>query len=243
MPNSAINDLHDKIIVITGAYGVIGKAVAMAAAKAGAVVVLIGRKEQALTAVYDQIVAMGAKEPAMLVMDFAKAVPEDFFKLAESFANEFAQIDGIVHCAASFGHLTPLALTSPDKWQTCHKVNLESAFLLTQALIPLMDKAPKASIIFTHHADVSGGDKAYWGPYAVSKAGLLSLMHLFAQEFEQQNKLKFNSIDPVAVNSSLRFAASPMGVENARDPKLVAQAYIDLLVNKDNLNGQVLKIR
>ena len=246
MPNINVcevkSDLKDKVIVVTGAYGVLGKAVALAAAKAGATIVLIGRKEKALAIVYDQIVAMGASEPAMLVLDFAQTTAQDFFNLALTLGNEFTQIDGIVHCAASFGHLTPLALTTPEKWQICHKVNLEAAFLLTQALLPLMDQAPKASVIFTHHNDVANGSKAYWGPYAISKAGILSMMHLFAQEFEKQNKIKFNGVDPVAINSSLRFAASPMGVQNANDPKLIAKVYLDLLINQKNLNGHVLRI-
>ena len=224
--------LEGKVILVTGATGMVGRNSALALAKAGATVILLGRekKKKILDDTYDQILAEGGAEPAILYMDFAKCSTNDFYALYETLEAEFGKLDGIVHAAASLGNLTPLAHTNPEKWLLSINTTLNTPFYLTQALLPLLNKADKfGSVIFFDHAEVSGGEEAYWGSYAVAKAGLATLMKLFANEFEVQGKLQFNSIDPVRLNSALRYSVSPTGSREAKNINDVTKIVINHL--------------
>lgn len=223
--------LQGKVILITGVTGMVGRNSALALAKEGATIVLLGRekKKKLIDDLYDQIVAEGGAEPAILYMDFAKCSNEDFYALYETLETEFGKLDGIVHTAANLGNLTPLAHTNPEKWLLSINTTLNTPFYLTQAMLPLLNKADKfGSVIFFDHAEVAGGDEAYWGSYAVAKAGLKTLMKLFATEFEVQGKLQFNSIDPVRLNSAMRYSVSPSGSRDSKNINDVTKIIIDL---------------
>ncbi len=209
--------LLNKNILITGATGAAGKQSALTLARAGATVILLAPKERSLNKIYDAVAASGAPEPAMVPMDFTQVTADDYFGLAQALSNEFSHLDGIIHAAGHLGSLTPLAHTNPELWRKNLTINLDAPFQLTQALLPLLLQAEsRASVLFFEHPAVASGDHAYWGSYAVAKAGLHTLMALFAEEFEAEGKIQFNSIDPVAFNSALRYNAAPEGVEEAR---------------------------
>lgn len=232
--------LHDKIIAITGATGTIGAATAKACAHHGATVILIGRKQKKLEALYDLLVDSGAPEPALLVMDFAHATPDDFFKIAETIFQTFGRLDGLFHAATQLANLTPLAHTSPDKWRLSMQVILDSAFYLTQACLPLLDNATnKANVVFCHHEAVTRG-QAYWGSYAVAKSGLNTLMQIFSQEYEAQAKIYFNSFDPVCVNSALQFSVRPAGAEQPFSEQAVAEKITELFDNPNHITGKII---
>lgn len=232
--------LQDKIIAITGATGTIGAATAKACALQGATVILIGRKQKKLEALYDLLVDSGAPEPALLMIDFANATSNDFFKIAETIFQTFGRLDGLFHAATQLANLTPLAHTSPDKWRLSMQVTLDSAFYLTQACLPLLENASdKANVIFCHHEAVTNG-QAYWGSYAVAKSGLNTLMHIFSQEYEAQAKIYFNSIDPVCVNSALQFSVSPAGAKQPFSENAVAEKIATLLDNPTHITGQTI---
>ena len=77
-------ELSGKTILVTGASEGIGRAASIAYAGCGAEVLLLSRNEERLEALYDEIVALGAPEPALLNMDLAKATHDDFATLAGS---------------------------------------------------------------------------------------------------------------------------------------------------------------
>ncbi|MDC7252855.1 SDR family NAD(P)-dependent oxidoreductase [Wohlfahrtiimonas chitiniclastica] len=222
--------LANKVILITGSTGMVGRNSALALAKEGATVVLLARekKQKIVEDLYDQIVAAGCPEPAILYMDFAKCSNDDYYALYKTLAAEFGKLDGIVHTAANLGNLTPLAHTNPEKWLLSINTTLNTPFYLTQAMLPLLNKAERGSVIFFDHAEVADGSQAYWGSYAVAKAGLNTLMKLFAGEFESQEKIQFNSIDPVCLNSAMRYSVSPSGNRDAKKVADVITHIIDL---------------
>ncbi len=222
--------LTGKNIVVTGATGTIGKHIALTLGKAGATVILVAPKERRLNEVYDALLSEGAAEPAMIPFDFLEVTPNDYFGLAAALTEEFGAIDGVIHAAGHLGSLTPLAHTSTDHWQKNIAINLEAPFQLTQALLPLLTaKEERASVLFLEHPEVASGDHAYWGSYAIAKAGLHTMMKLFATEFEAQASIQFNSLNPVAIDSALRYNASPEGVENPHALELLSPFIIDLM--------------
>jgi NAD(P)-dependent dehydrogenase (short-subunit alcohol dehydrogenase family) len=101
------DSLRERVILITGASGGLGRTCALAAARAGASVILLGRKVRALEKVYDEITAAGAPTPAIYPLDLSGATPHDYAQLATTVEREFGRLDGIVHAAAHFDGLRP----------------------------------------------------------------------------------------------------------------------------------------
>lgn len=200
--------LKDRVILVTGAGSGLGREAALAYARHGATVALLGRNETNLDGTYDAILAQGGPEPAMFPFDLDAADDSGFERLAGTIAYHLKRLDGILHSAAAFFNLTPLNLQTLAQWNTLLKVNLSAPFALTRACLPMLEASPDASVIFTgethgHHP------AAYWGGYAVSKHGLEALTTLFSQELERLPNIRFNTLIPGAVNSPLRRKTHP----------------------------------
>jgi NAD(P)-dependent dehydrogenase (short-subunit alcohol dehydrogenase family) len=175
--------LHGRVVLVAGAAGGLGRAVALASAGAGATVVLLGRRVPALERVYDAIEAAGGPQPGIFPLDLEGASPSDYAMLAERVASGCGRLDGIVHAAAHFTGLTPLEQTGPEDWLRALHVNLSAPWLLTQACLPLLRAAPSAAIVFVLE-DAARVERAYWGGYAVAKGGLESLVRVLHDELE-----------------------------------------------------------
>ena len=203
------NSLANKIIAVTGAGDGIGRAAALGFARHGATVILLGRTIKKLEAVYDNIVADKKNaEPAIYPINFEGAVASDYENLANNFAKEFDRLDGLLLNAAELGQRTPLSQYSTKVWNAVMQVNVTSQFLLTQALIPLMEKAPSASVIFTG-SSVGYKGRAFWGAYSVSKAAVENMMQVFADELNETTNIRLNSVNPGATRTKMRANAYP----------------------------------
>jgi NAD(P)-dependent dehydrogenase (short-subunit alcohol dehydrogenase family) len=177
-PGAAPRPLKDRIVLVTGAHGGLGAEAAKACARAGATVVLLGRKVPKLGRVYDAIKAIGP-EPAIYPMDLAGADPADFETLADTLEREFGRIDGLLHCAADFAGLTPLENTPPEQFARQVQVNLNARWFLTQACLPLLRKADDAAVVFVLD-DPARVLRPYWGAYGLTQMageGLVRLLH------------------------------------------------------------------
>lgn len=200
--------LKDKTIMVTGAGDGIGRAAALAYAAHGATVILVGRTESKLEAVYDQIEAAGRPRPALVAMDFAAASEENYIHLAEGLAGEFGHLDGLLHNASVLGERRPIESASWKAWEEVMQVNVNAQFLLTRYMLPLLQAAPSASVIFTS-SGVGRVGKAYWGAYAVSKFATEGFMQVLASELENTSQIRVNCINPGATNTAMRRAAYP----------------------------------
>jgi len=225
---SDTSSLAGRVILITGAGGGIGTAVARAAAAAGAECVLLGRRERTLSPVFDAIVADGSPEPALFPLDVTKAGEDDYQRLVDGIAADCGRLDGIVHLAARFDGLMPLATHPIDAWQRIMHVNLTAAFALTQLCLPLLQEAGDASVVFTADTAASA-PKAFWGAYGASKAGLMALLQMFAVEHAQTDSLRFNAVDPGPCKTELRKKAFPAATDLGALPENVTRPYIHLL--------------
>ncbi|MES1952655.1 dehydrogenase [Salinisphaera sp. S4-8] len=232
--------LADRVILITGAGGGLGAVVARAVAAAGAECVLLGRRERTLTPVFDTIVADGSPEPALFPLDVTRAGEDDYQRLVDGIAADCGRLDGIVHLAARFDGLMPLATHPIDGWQRIMHINLTAAFTLTQICLPLLQSVDDASVIFTLD-EAAATPKAFWGAYGVSKAALAALVQMFAVEHEQSGRLRFNGIDPGPRKTPLRAKAFPSDDPNAQAPEAAADTYVHLLsANARGTTGQIV---
>jgi len=220
--------LAERVILITGAGGGIGRAVSETCAAHGAMAVLAGRRVKSLEAAFDAIVESGAPEPVILPLDLAKASPGDYAELAGKLKEELGRLDGLVHVAARMDGLMPFRDVSADSWYHTLQVNLGAPYLMTQALLPLLASSGGGRVLFTLD-DPATFNRAYWGAYAVSKAGLDSLMRVLADELES-GATRVCGVRPRPVRSHLRstvwVAEDPSELPA---PDAVAGAFLALL--------------
>lgn len=199
--------LAGKVILVTGAGDGIGKAAACCYAKHGATVILLGKTTSKLVAVYDEIVAAGWPEPAIVPLDLKGATAKHYQDMAATIKAEFGKLDGLLHNAGILGVLSPFEHLDLPTWQDIMQVNLTAAMMMSQALVPLLKLSAQGSIVFTS-SGVGRKAKAYWGGYAVSKFATEGLMQLMAAEYEGST-LRVNSINPGATRTKMRSKAYP----------------------------------
>ncbi|MCP5131206.1 MAG: YciK family oxidoreductase [Pseudomonadales bacterium] len=200
--------LRGKTILVTGAGDGIGRAAALAYAAHGATVILLGRTESKLERVYDDIEASGGPKPALVALDLATATEDNIIHLASGLAQEFPHLDGLLHNASILGERRPIESASYASWLDVMQVNVNAQFLLTRYMLPLLQRAPTASIVFTS-SGVGRTGKAYWGAYAVSKFATEGFMQVLASELENTSRVRVNSLNPGATNTAMRRTAYP----------------------------------
>lgn len=236
--------LTSRRILITGAGDGIGRAAALGCAKHGASVILLGRTAKKLEKVYDEVEHQGSPEPALLPLDLATATPSHYEQVAKTIEKEFGSLDGLLHNAADAGTLTPLEHYTPEMWFRVMQVNLNAAWLLTRACLPLLHQSTDASIVFTT-ADVGRKGRAYWGAYGVSCFGLEGLMQILADECAAEGRIRVNSLDPGVVGTGLRSRLYP-GEDRATlpAPEAIMPVYLYLLGSDSRgVNGKALIAR
>jgi NAD(P)-dependent dehydrogenase (short-subunit alcohol dehydrogenase family) len=222
--------LDKKTILVTGAGDGIGKQAALHYAKYGATVILLGKTVAKLESVYDEIISDGGNEPAIVPLDLKGATAKHYRDMASTISDQFGCLDGLLHNASVLGHLGPFAQISEQDWQNVFQVNVTSQFLMTQALLPVLKKAPNSSVIFTT-SSVGLKGRAYWGPYAISKFATQGMMQILADEYENSN-IQFNCINPGATKTAMRAKAFPAeNADHLKTPKEIMSLYLYLMDN------------
>ena len=236
--------LAGKTILVTGAGDGIGKAAALSFAQHGAEVLLLGRTEAKLEAVYDTIVVEGGVDPGIIPTDLAKAGHDDLTALAGELSSAIPKLDGLLHNASILGDRKPLAQTSAALWHQVMQVNVNATFMLTQALLPMLEQAPLASVVFTS-SGVGRRGRAFWGGYAVSKFATEGLMQVLADELGAISNVRVNSLNPGAVNTAMRRTAYPAEPPTTNpDPEALMQHWLYLMSDDSkDINGQALSVQ
>jgi NAD(P)-dependent dehydrogenase (short-subunit alcohol dehydrogenase family) len=240
----AAESLAGRVVLITGAAGGLGRASALACARAGATVLLADRKTRALEPVYDEIAALpGRPQPVLQPMDLQGASPLEYQTFAESIERQLGRLDGLVHAAVKCEGLTPLAMLSPDEWITTLHVDLSAPFLLTQACMPLLLARGDSAVVFVLD-DPERMGRAHWGAYGVAKAGLEGLASILHEETEDTS-LRVHALLPAPMRTALRSTVWA-GEDSSRvaTPEAAAQAVLYLL-SPDALatRGKLLDLR
>ncbi len=235
--------LENRCILITGASGGLGRALSVACSAAGATVVLTGRKVPELEKTYDLAESAGVSQPAIIPLDLLSATAHDYAALAEQIKETFGALHGLVHCAASLGALTPLALYPAATWTEVFNTNLHAPLVMTQQLMPLMAESDLASVLFTVEERLS----AYWGAYGLSKAALTATVAMLADECESSRtasghiRVRVNGVAPGPMRTRLRQRAFPGELPEANPlPETRTAPYVALLSAGDQRNGEIV---
>lgn len=228
--------LTGKIALVTGASRGIGAAVAEAYAREGAHLVLAARTVGGLEEVDDKIRAAGGAA-TLVPLDLRDFIKID--ELAAAIYQRFERLDILVGNAAEFGTFSPLGHIDPALWSEIIDLNLTANWRLIRAMDPLLRAAPHGRAIFVT-SGIARNPRAYWGPYAVSKAGLEVLVRTYAAENEKTN-VRANLIGPGVVRTRLRARVFP-GEDpmNLPPPETVTEAFVQLALDGCERNGEVV---
>jgi NAD(P)-dependent dehydrogenase (short-subunit alcohol dehydrogenase family) len=228
--------LSGKIALVTGASRGIGAAVAERFAAEGAHLVLTARTTGGLEEVDDKIRDVGGTA-TLVPLDLRDFIKID--ELAAAIYQRFERLDILVGNAAEFGTFSPLAHIDPKLWGVIIDLNLTANWRLIRAMDPLLRAAEHGRAIFVT-SGIARAPRAYWGPYAVSKAGLEALVKTYAAEIEK-TRVRANLIGPGVVRTRLRARVFP-GEDpmNLPPPESVAEAFVQLALPECQRNGEVV---
>ena len=216
--------LSGKIALVTGASRGIGRATALALARAGAHVVAVARTVGGLEELDDEIRAAGGT--ATLVPLDLKDV-EGIARLGAALTERYRRLDVMVGNAGILGPLSPLSHVEQKAWDEVIAVNVSANFHLIRAMDTLLRLAEAGRVVFVS-SGVGSIARAYWGPYAISKAALDTLARTYAAETATTN-VRVNLFNPGATRTRMRAAAMP-GEDpmSLKTPEPVAEKIVEL---------------
>ncbi|MDZ4762744.1 MAG: SDR family NAD(P)-dependent oxidoreductase [Alphaproteobacteria bacterium] len=195
----------NRIVLVTGASRGIGRAAALALARAGNDVIGVARSEKALTQLDDEIKSATGEAATLVPLDLRDAASID--KLALKLLERFGRLDGLLGNAGVLGTLGPLEQVTPSAFQETIDVNFTANWRLIRALHPLLRESPAGRALFIT-SGVVPRPRAYWGPYAASKAALEAMILCYADETEK-SAIRVNLYDPGPTRTDMRFKAMP----------------------------------
>lgn len=201
---------ENKVVIVTGGGGGIGRAVAMRFAGAGASVVAVGRTLSKVQDVADEIAAAGGRAIAMAADVSSEA---DVTRVIRDAREAFGRIDVMVNNAAVCPQvrLTDMSL---DQWNGVITNNLTSVFLFCRGVVPVMLEQGGGVIVNVSSVHALATLDGY-SAYAASKAGIAGLTRAIALDFAKQN-IRANTVLPGAVRTPM-LESSVKNLDTPRD--------------------------
>ncbi len=230
--------LNGRITLVTGASRGIGRAVAKLFAGEGAHVIAVARTQGALEELDDEIQNAGGESLTLAPLDLTDFDVID--RMGASIFERFGRLDVLVGNAAILTRLTPMAQIPPREWEAAMATNLTANWRLLRSFDPLLKMSDAGRAIFVTAAP--GRDHtAYWGAYAVAKAGLEAMVRTYAAE-NMKTDICANLIDPGPTRTGLRAIAYP-GEEpdKPQTPEDAAKRFLELALPSCRLNGEVIR--
>jgi NAD(P)-dependent dehydrogenase (short-subunit alcohol dehydrogenase family) len=222
--------LAGRVVLIAGAHGGLGAAASMACARAGATVVLLGRRVRNLERLHDAIAADArvSAAPVLYPLDLEGATPDDYAELAQRVGDAYGRLDGLLHCAAEFRGLTPLEHTDPAVFARALHIGLTAPWWLTQAVLPVLRKSEDPAVVFVVD-DPARVSQAYWGGYGLAQHGPGALVGMLHAELAG-TPIRVSGLQPGPMRTALRAKAFVNDEDfAARDPALAAAACVEML--------------
>jgi NAD(P)-dependent dehydrogenase (short-subunit alcohol dehydrogenase family) len=238
-PDTPARRLAGKIALVTGASRGIGYATALALARAGAHVVAVARTVGGLEELDDAIRAEGGS---------ATLVPLDLkdhagiARLAAALNDRYHRLDILIGNAGLLGPLSPLSHVEPKAWDDVIAVNVTANWHLIHWMDVLLRQSEAGRVVFLT-SGVGSNPRAYWGPYAISKAALDAMARTYAAETATTN-VRVNLFSPGPTRTRMRAAAMP-GEDPAslKTAEMVAEKIIDLCLPTFQETGKIYDYR
>jgi len=218
--------LEGRIALISGASRGIGAAVARLFAREGAHIIATGRTQGGLEELDDDIRAMGG-EATLAPFDITDFEAID--RLGAAVAERWGKLDILVGNAGVLGTLSPLGHIEPAVWDNVMAVNLTANWRLIRSFDPLLRAAGAGRAIFVS-SNVTAHPHAYWGAYAVSKAGLDMLARIYGAEVAK-TPVKVHVLNLGATRTAMRAQAMPgEDPQSLPSPDEAAKQFLELVI-------------
>ena len=228
-----------RIALVTGASRGIGRAVAVALAKAGAHVVAVARTVGGLEELDDEIKQQGGTA-TLVPLDLKDFAGID--RMAAAVHERWGRLDALFGNAGILGALTPVAHLNPKTWDEVMAINVTANWRLIRDLDPLLRQSDAGRVLMMSSA-VARLNRPYWGPYAISKAALEMLTFTYAAECNGTN-VKANAYNPGPTRTRMRAEAMP-GEDpmTLPTPEDMAPLILELLSPACTKNGELVAFR
>jgi NAD(P)-dependent dehydrogenase (short-subunit alcohol dehydrogenase family) len=197
--------LSGRVALVTGATRGIGHSIALGLARAGAHLVAVGRTQGALEALDDEVRSIGGESATLVPLDLADGDGVD--RLGAAIFERWGRLDISVAAAGLLGLTTPVAHLDPTIWEKVIAVNLTANYRLIRSMDLLWRRAEAARIVFLT-SGAAARPRAFWGPYAASKAGLEALAAVYADETENTS-IRVAVVNPGPMRTRMRAQAFP----------------------------------
>lgn len=233
-----MNDISDnkRIALVTGASRGIGRASAIALAREGYHVILSARTSGALEEVDDEIRA-GGGTASILKLNLTHHDKVD--ALGPSLYERWQRLDVLVAAGGVLGQLGPLTHLPNQEWDQTLVTNLTANWRLIRSLDPLLRRSDAGRAVFLTSRAVRK-TRAYWGPYAISKAGLEAMVKTYAAEL-QETTARVNLLDPGATRTKMRAKAYPGEDENiVKLPETLGPLIVEMTSPDYSSNGELV---
>lgn len=231
---------HDKrIALVTGASRGIGRAVALELARRNWRVVCVARAQKALEKLDDDIRALGG-EATLVPMDLKDYAGID--QLGAALFERHGKLDALAACAGALGSLTPAHQATPSIMEETIGVNFMANQRLIRSMHPLLRESDAGRAVFLT-TGVVRDPRAYWAPYAASKAALEVLVQCYAAELNI-TPIKANLFSPGPVRTAMRAKAFP-GEDpmTLPAPDEVAPSIVEMLEPAYSANGETVRFQ
>jgi NAD(P)-dependent dehydrogenase (short-subunit alcohol dehydrogenase family) len=231
--------LAGKIALVTGASRGIGYATSLVLARAGAHVVAVARTVGGLEELDDAIGAVGGS---------ATLVPLDLkdyagiARLGAALAERYRRLDVLIGNAGLLGPLSPLSHVEPKAWDDVIAVNVTANWHLIRTMDALVRASEAGRVVFVT-SGIATNPRAYWGPYAVSKAALDAVARTYAAETISTN-VRVNLLNPGPTRTRMRATAMP-GEDpmSLKPPEAVAEKILDMCLPQFRETGGMYDCR
>jgi len=227
--------LAGRVALVTGASRGIGYHLAKQIAAAGAHVIAVARTVGGLEELDDEIKA-GGGSATLVPLDLKDFDGID--RMGQALFERFGRLDGLVGNAGVLGVLSPLGHVDQKLWDKVMAVNVTANWRLIRSLDPLLRLSDAGRAVFLT-SGAAHRIRAYWGPYAVSKAALEAMVVTWARESEI-TPIKANLLNPGPLRTAMRAQAMPgEDAETLDRPDVLLPAVMRLLSPALEISGRV----
>jgi NAD(P)-dependent dehydrogenase (short-subunit alcohol dehydrogenase family) len=214
------------IALVTGASRGIGAATAKALAAKGWHVLLTARTEGGLEATEAEIHEAGG---SATIAPFDLTDGEAVDRLAQAVAGRWGRLDALVLNAGTLIDLMPLPHFEPKDFARIFDVNVTANYRLIRAFDALL-RAAKSGRVIALTSSVADAPRAYWGPYAASKAALANLVETYGLEVAAVSNIRVHVLNPGPTATAMRSKAYPGEDQSTlKQPADVAEEITALL--------------
>lgn len=216
-------NFQNRTVIVSGASGHLGRAVAAAFAARGARLVLVARHREALAAAFGTL-----QHAALVPADLTQR--EQAQAVADAAVQRFGRIDALCHLAGGFQMGEAVHETTDGTWDQLLDLNARTLIHVAHAVVPRMVEQGGGKIV-TVGAYTAQKGAAHMGAYCASKSALLRLTEAMSAELKEKN-INVNCVLPTILDTPENRAAMPQA-DPARWVSTAALADVILFLTSD----------